>query len=137
MPNIISIISLIFIAPFVEEFFLRLLFINRMIDKGFHVMIPVATSSVFFSIIHDLSIIALLSGLLFGLLYVIYRNILIPMLIHSFYNLFSVLMEACRFYFFGPYSNFIIEVDSQWIYILLLSGTLLITMVSLYKLTKK
>ncbi|GAB2482877.1 hypothetical protein GCM10008929_05170 [Alkalibacterium psychrotolerans] len=92
----ISFVYLVFVAviaaPIVEELFFRGYILNKWADK-YGVKKGVIFSSLAFMIIHLRSVFIpqLLVGLICGLLYVKYSNLLYAIFFHAIYNLFVIL----------------------------------------------
>lgn len=86
--TIASFISTIIIAPILEELFFRVIFFKR-ISRFFNVYIGMIISSIIFGILHmELAVVgAMIFGIANCILYLKYRNILIPMTVHFFNNL--------------------------------------------------
>ncbi|TVP90193.1 lysostaphin resistance A-like protein [Alkalibacterium sp.] len=91
-----SYVYLVFVAvvfaPIVEELFFRGYILNKWADK-YGVKLGVILSSLAFMIIHLRSVFIpqLLVGLICGLLYVKYNNLLYAIFFHALYNLFVIL----------------------------------------------
>lgn len=85
--TISSFIATLIIAPILEELFFRVVLFKR-ISKFFNVYIGMIISSVIFGILHiELAIVgAIIFGMANCILYLKYRNILIPMTVHFFNN---------------------------------------------------
>lgn len=85
--TISSFIATLIIAPILEELFFRVVLFKR-ISKFFNVYIGIIISSIIFGILHiELAIVgAIIFGMANCILYLKYRNILIPMTVHFFNN---------------------------------------------------
>ena len=90
--TILSFIVTVIGAPLVEELFFRSICFKRL-SKIFNVYIGMIASSIFFGILHvELAILgAIVFGIANCILYLKYKNILIPMSVHFFNNLIATL----------------------------------------------
>ena len=84
----ISLIVTVIGAPIVEELLFRVVFFKRL-SKIFDVYVGMAISSILFGILHvELAVVgAVIFGIANCILYLKYRNILIPMTVHFLNNL--------------------------------------------------
>lgn len=92
----------VFFAPVVEEIIFRGYILNKWVDK-YGVKKGIIFSSVVFMIIHlqSLFIPQLIVGLLCGLLYVKFNNLLYPIFFHAVYN-FIVIMPSAFIHYGNP-----------------------------------
>lgn len=90
--TILSFIVTVIGAPLVEELFFRSICFKRL-SKIFNVYIGMIASSIFFGILHvELAILgAIVFGIANCILYLKYKNILIPISVHFFNNLIATL----------------------------------------------
>lgn len=94
MPFVYLVFVAVVFAPIVEELFFRGYILNKWADK-YDVKKGIILSSVVFMIIHLQSFFLpqLLVGLLCGILYVKYNNLLYAIVFHALYNLFVILLS--------------------------------------------
>ncbi|ANQ07217.1 Uncharacterized protein PCOAH_00017860 [Plasmodium coatneyi] len=95
--TLLCIISPCFSAPFFEEFIYRF-FVLKSLNLFMHIHYAVTFSSLFFAI-HHLNIFNLLPlfflSFLWSYIYIYTDNILVTMLIHSFWNIYVFLSSLC------------------------------------------
>lgn len=90
---IINSISIVIIAPILEEIIYRKVIFKRLAKKT-NVVIGIILSSIIFGLCHasDSMVFAILFGVILCVLYKKYNNILIPMSLHFFNNLMSTIL---------------------------------------------
>ena len=90
---IINSISIVVIAPILEEIIYRKVIFKRLAKKT-NVVIGIILSSIIFGLCHasDSMVFAILFGVILCVLYEKYNNILIPMSLHFFNNLMSTIL---------------------------------------------
>lgn len=88
------IISVVLIAPFVEEIIYRVIPIEYLIKKNVTKIWIVSFTSLFFGLVHlpnfSQFFFTFFLGLICSLVYIKERNLIYPILIHFIYNLFSI-----------------------------------------------
>ena len=90
----ISMLITVIGAPLMEELFFRAIIFKR-ISRKFNIYLGMIISSLVFGLLHiELAIIgAFLFGIACCILYIKYKNILIPMTVHFFNNLLAFLPQ--------------------------------------------
>ena len=90
----ISMLITVICAPIMEELFFRLIIFKR-IRRKFNIYLGMVISSLIFGLLHiELAIIgAFIFGIACCILYIKYKNILIPMTVHFFNNLIAFLPQ--------------------------------------------
>lgn len=90
----ISMLITVICAPIMEELFFRLIIFKR-ISRKFNIYLGMVISSLIFGLLHiELAIIgAFIFGIACCILYIKYKNILIPMTVHFFNNLIAFLPQ--------------------------------------------
>ena len=90
----ISMIITVIGAPIMEELFFRAIIFKR-VSRKFNIYIGMAISSLVFGLLHiELAVIgAFIFGIACCILYIKYKNILIPMTVHFFNNLIAFLPQ--------------------------------------------
>lgn len=140
LPIIYIFIVAVILAPIVEEIVFRGYLMNKWIDK-YGVKKGIIFSSLIFMIIHfqSLFIPQLIVGLLCGLLYVKFNNLLYPILFHALYN-FMVLLPSLFINYGAPQEAqdalFSIRHSLPMEFILI-SGVFVITLPVLYVYSKR
>lgn len=91
---LISMLITVIGAPLMEELFFRAVIFKR-ISRKFNIYVGMILSSLIFGLLHiDLAIIgAFIFGIACCILYIKYKNILIPMTVHFFNNLLAFLPQ--------------------------------------------
>lgn len=91
---LISMLITVVGAPLMEELFFRAVIFKR-ISRKFNIYVGMILSSLIFGLLHiDLAIIgAFIFGIACCILYIKYKNILIPMTVHFFNNLLAFLPQ--------------------------------------------
>lgn len=90
----ISMLITVVSAPIMEELFFRAIIFKR-ISRKFNIYIGIVISSLVFGLLHiELAVIgAFIFGIACCILYIKYKNILIPMTVHFFNNLIAFLPQ--------------------------------------------
>lgn len=90
----VSMLVTVICAPIMEELFFRAIIFKR-ISRKFNIYIGMIISSLIFGLLHiELAIVgAFVFGIACCILYIKYRNILIPMTVHFFNNLIAFLPQ--------------------------------------------
>jgi len=84
------------LVPIVEEVIFRGTILRRFLENSMNITLAVCLQALMFAIIHLnvlQGIYTFLIGLVFGLVYVWFKSIWLPVIMHITYNLFSVLMS--------------------------------------------
>ncbi len=110
---LIIIVSVVFLAPIVEEMIFRGLLLRGLEKKYDSIIIPIIYSSILFTTIHGLPfafIQIFIFGIILGLLSITLNSIITGIILHSINNLFMILMlnygiEELNFYLKGSIVN--------------------------------
>lgn len=114
--NILSFISLVVIAPLIEELAFRGLLMHRWCAKWGYTK-AVLISSLLFGIAHPDPIGAAAFGIAMCVLYLKTQTLWVPIICHSFNNFVSWIFEAINLYDMGPeYIYTLEEFQSEWGY---------------------
>jgi hypothetical protein len=89
--NSLSFISVVFLAPLVEEFFFRGILLQRFFSK-WGLTSAIIISSLFFGILHFNPVGLLMFGIMMSILYLKTRTLWIPIMIHILNNLSAILL---------------------------------------------
>lgn len=122
---IIMIVSVVIIGPILEEIiFRKVLFIN--ISKKYNYKIGILISSILFGIGHSIytSIFASLFGVVLCILYIKYKNILIPIFLHVINNSMSMVLKIPQKYNI----NTSININALTIHMYLILGLVIISL---------
>ena len=90
----LDIINTIIIVPIIEEIVFRGLF-YKLLKSYFSILTSMVISSIIFSVVHETilaSVVLFSVGLISCLSYERYRSIIYPIIIHSLFNLFMLLL---------------------------------------------
>jgi len=115
LPNSLSFISLVVLAPIIEEFAFRGILLHRWSQKwGMNKAILV--SSILFGIAHPDPIGAAAFGVAMCVIYLKTQTLVVPMVCHAANNFFSWLIEAGYIVWLGPdYTYTIEDFRAEWL----------------------
>lgn len=131
IPNFLSFLSLVIIAPIVEEFIFRGLLLHRW-NKKWGLKYAILLSSLLFGIIHPDPIGATAFGIAMCILYLRTQSLLVPVICHATNNLVIWLFEVASYSYYGPEFNYTLEhFQSEWL-IGVISFVISMTWVYLY-----
>jgi len=114
IPNLLSFISLVIIAPFIEEFIFRGLLLHRW-QKKWDLKYAILLSSFLFGIVHPDPIGAIAFGIAMCVIYLKTQSLWVPIICHATNNLVVWLMEAGWFSYYGPeYIYTLQQFQDEW-----------------------
>ncbi len=114
LPNILSFVSLVILAPIIEEFTFRGLLLHRWGEK-WGMLKAMMLSSFLFGILHQDPIGAMAFGLAMSVLYLKTQTLLIPILCHGFNNFVVWLISVGYIVWLGPdYVYTLEDFQSEW-----------------------
>ncbi len=123
--NVLGFISLVFIAPIIEEIAFRGMLLHRWAQK-WGLIKAIIMSSLLFGIVHPDPIGAIAFGIGMCILYLRTQSLLVPIICHAANNLGVWLIEAGYSFFEGPSYAYTLEVFQKEWYIGLVCGILAI-----------
>lgn len=100
LPNLLKFISIVAIAPILEEFIFRGLLLHRW-HKKWGLNYAIILSSLLFGIAHPDPIGATAFGMAMCVLYLRTQSLWVPIICHATYNFVVWLMEAVWIYYYG------------------------------------
>ena len=114
LPNILSLISLVILAPAIEEFAFRGILLHRWTPK-WGMKRAILASSILFGITHPDPIGATAFGAAMCVIYLKTQTLLVPIVCHAINNLASWLIEAGYIAWLGPsYTYSMEDFQSEW-----------------------
>lgn len=114
-PNLLSFISLVVIAPILEEFVFRGLLLHRW-HKKWGLKHAILLSSLLFGIAHPDTIGAVAFGIAMCVLYLRTQSLWVPIICHATNNFVVWLIEAGWFSYYGPEHIYTLqEFQDEWL----------------------
>ncbi len=114
VPNILSFISLVVLAPVLEEFAFRGVLLHRWTAK-WGMNPAILTSSILFGVVHSDPIGAFAFGVAMCVLYLRTQSLIVPIVCHALNNLVAWLFEAGSKVVKGPdYTYTLEDFHSEW-----------------------
>ena len=133
LPNFLSFVSLVILAPITEEFAFRGVLLHRWSEK-WNLITAILCSSLIFGILHPDPVGAAAFGIAMCVIYLKTQTLIVPMVCHALYNFVCWLLAIVYEIENGPDHIYSIsEFRGEWLFALL---SLLIVYVWVYKYFK-
>lgn len=114
LPNLLSFVSLVVLAPVTEEFIFRGVLLHRWSEK-WGINKAILVSSILFGLAHPDPVGATAFGIAMSVLYLKTQTLVVPMVCHGLYNFVVWLIEVGYMIWLGPYYEYTLEdFQSEW-----------------------
>lgn len=114
LPNVLSFISLVILAPIIEEFAFRGVLLHRWSQK-WGMNAAILFSSLLFGVAHPDIIGAFAFGVAMSIIYLKTQTLIVPIICHAFTNIIAILSEAGYIAWLGINHRYTIEdFRSEW-----------------------
>jgi len=114
LPNLLSFLSLVILAPVIEEFTFRGVLLHRWSEK-WGTLNAILISSLLFGILHPDPIGAAAFGIAMCVIYMKTQTLIVPIICHGLNNLVVWFMEVGYVIWLGPdYSYTLEEFQAEW-----------------------
>jgi len=114
LPNVLSFISLVVLAPIIEEFAFRGVLLHRW-SQRWGMTSAILISSLLFGVVHPDVIGAFAFGVAMSIIYLKTQTLIVPIICHAFTNIIAMLSEAGYITWLGINHRYTIEdFRSEW-----------------------